>query len=1001
MKKPIMFTIIFSIIILTFIIASCALYGDVHKDNGVDSKDAVKLAQYLARWTIDFSAEDKKNADVHYDGEINAKDAVKLAQYLAGWKVTLGPSNNDVEVEADTLFGHPTDTTAPPDTTTPPETTSPSVDPDPVDGNGKLFEKLGLGQTIATDGKVKQAKVLENDTAEYIFSSSDIKNCAAGDVILFTFVMKADKATKITINPEMGTPINYQDKSNSLEYTVPAQWTKFYLPVENNGMEGISLTTKGKVYIGIADYENLGRVDIGSQELQLKSGMWMIDDFDSFSLSSADGISAGKTTGIIVSGDYIYSMGGGKFTVSNAKTKKVISTLSGFGTMRQMEMTEDGKYAIITGRQDGLYIVSLVDPEKPKILSSYNTIEQATGLCVAGDYAFVGNRTFGIEVVDISDPANPVHKGNIRSGEVQSCAVHNNIVYAGIWGECGVFMYDLANLENSPYLPMIGKVTTNGKGDGMSVIERDGRVYVLAATGHHLYDASYKDSLQNLAYGQGNGMDIYDVTDPANPIWVSTSKTDGRYYYNANDYWETEACYDAETDKWYAYLVNTYNGVYVYDVTDLSAPVRLTHVTIDLKAGSTPALTLADRTVVTSWDQSKTKRGPVASVVAKDGQLLIAGADSDIFVVDLPYAYSSDEEKHETTSVKVGNKFYEFANALTGGKFSSLKSGSYDHIKTTGQVMAAATNGNYLYIAAGSEGILVYNATTLEKLGRIAPSTENGRIGFALDVKVYGNKLFAAEDVAGLRVYDISGSFAYAPKLLSVYDDTKIVTQVTVASDGNFAVLHLSDNTVRVINTSSFDSATLKPVNILVEATGKSADRFSATGGVMYHHNLSPVIDDRYVVFWTHTGTEYWLDFGPAGSRLATPTIVSKGGTYAGSFKGGMSLNNGITSYEKDGVSYAIRIENKNARIQSDFSSYNYEKLFSLSITGKPEIVGDYMVLTNKQEGKIAFYRMDGTCLGVLTVNGNPDGAHTSGTKMYIPMGYQGLLIVDTATAFK
>ena len=132
-------------------------------------------------------------------------------------------------------------------------------------------------------------------------------------------------------------------------------------------------------------------------------------------------------------------------------------------------------------------------------------------------------------------------------------------------------------------------------------------------------------------------------------------------------------------------------------------------------------------------------------------------------------------------------------------------------------------------------------------------------------------------------------------------------------------------------------------------------------------------------------------------SRLDSKTTRE----WFGSFKGGMSLNNGITSYEKDGVSYAIRIENKNARIQSDFSSYNYEKLFSLSITGKPEIVGDYMVLTNKQEGKIAFYRMDGTCLGVLTVNGNPDGAHTSGTKMYIPMGYQGLLIVDTATAFK
>ena len=74
----------------------------------------------VAKWDIDFTEEDKKNADVHYDGVINAADAVKLAQYIAKWDIVLGPSGNvggddttggdnisggDIEVGAGDIFG--------------------------------------------------------------------------------------------------------------------------------------------------------------------------------------------------------------------------------------------------------------------------------------------------------------------------------------------------------------------------------------------------------------------------------------------------------------------------------------------------------------------------------------------------------------------------------------------------------------------------------------------------------------------------------------------------------------------------------------------------------------------------------------------------------------------------------------------------------------------------------------------------------------------------------
>lgn len=66
------------------------VYGDIYKDGFVNSKDSIKLSQYLAKWNVSLNSVTTELADVFYDGNINSKDAIKLGQYLAKWNVTLG-----------------------------------------------------------------------------------------------------------------------------------------------------------------------------------------------------------------------------------------------------------------------------------------------------------------------------------------------------------------------------------------------------------------------------------------------------------------------------------------------------------------------------------------------------------------------------------------------------------------------------------------------------------------------------------------------------------------------------------------------------------------------------------------------------------------------------------------------------------------------------------------------------------------------------------------------
>ncbi len=181
--------------------------GDVFKDGKINTKDSVRLNQYLADWNIELSDYEKSAADVFKDGKINTKDSVKLGQYLADWDVELASlfateqKSIAFEVENASAIGEYVDV------------------PVKITNNGGVagfkikvnYDKTRLTPVSVTKGNaltsgtmttnVDQGGNLENLKAVSVFWSnpSDVKTTGVAFVVRFKVL---DKENDIPINLE-------------------------------------------------------------------------------------------------------------------------------------------------------------------------------------------------------------------------------------------------------------------------------------------------------------------------------------------------------------------------------------------------------------------------------------------------------------------------------------------------------------------------------------------------------------------------------------------------------------------------------------------------------------------------------------------------------------------------------------------------------------------------------------------------------------------------------
>ena len=493
----------------------------------------------------------------------------------------------------------------------------------------------------------------------------------------------------------------------------------------------------------------------------------------------------------------------------------------------------------------------------------------------------------------------------------------------------------------------------------MSVAVFDGRTYLYAATGQHSYSClSFTAPTSDLRYGQGNGLDIFDVTDPTAPVWLSTSVIDGRFYTAGYDYWETEYGVDEQGHR-YVYLVSTYNGVYVYNVDDPRAPIRLAHICIPIPRTSERyhSISSATRVPILPYDQAFGGRSAVGAVTVGDGAMYIAGCHTDLHIFKNKNLLHACPEERDRTAVSPSEKE---AYPLEGeGAECRL-------YKTEGQIYAVESFGEYLYVSAGAEGIAVLTPE-MERVGGF--KTEGSVMWLEARRLADGRSVFySAERSEGLAIYELEGVDGFR----EIYRNKSIgcVRQVRVTDDGKYAALHIGRGEVKVISLDTLEIA----LEFIAPA-------------IMYHHNLTPIIKGRYIGVWDNTPMEWWIDLD------GTPALIRERA------RSRATLRTGITACGDKALEVTgggIVVFDPVSETAAEASEHGE------GIWGKPTVYGDILVACDRFKGLISFTDISDIknprILKSLTVRGNPDIALCRDGMAYIPLGYQGLMRVDIAS---
>ena len=641
---------------------------------------------------------------------------------------------------------------------------------------------------------------------------------------------------------------------------------------------------------------------------------------------------------------------GGSFRVCTAAgtDSKVLGELHGLGNMRQIEVSASAvsgrMIAAVTARECGLYIIDATDPAAPYVCCHYDSVEFGTGVAFCGKYVAVGCRSYGVELIDISVPEKPRHVSVIRAGEVQSVCFAEGILYTGSWGERQVNVFDV----NEVSMPKkLATIPLEGRGDGLVV--RDGILF--AATGQHLRPATGTDP-EDYGFGRGNGFVIWDVHDPANPVKLSATMLPVRFLCVFWDMWDVNLCGN------YAVVSNSIIGVWIYDISDLTAPVLKDHIAITTDHPAEDFIPILTRNkTMLPFDREKQMYAPVTGVAAVDGMLYVAARFQKLSVAKADYFI--EEHVPEKQLHEYGDYYMRYAGD---------EPGDAQIIPINGQAHAAAYLDGKVYAACGNGGLQVFGGDL-----KLLNSVELG--GFVLDVRVQDGLLYIAAGFAGLVIMRPEGDGLVEISRLSLGGAS--CAQVVPSANGRFVMAHTDDQHLTIIDVTD-------------KAAPRAAMLEHYVPGLIYHRQISrDGVGGRYYgCYWNNNYTR-WYDLS------GDVPILTKWKQGRLGFRGGVT---GLADMYKTLAVVEGGYVVCDIRDETEYADGNVVRIEGARLRGKPVVSGNILYVTNRLDGDVAVCDISDASVPKLVskynFSGHPDMACPVPGGAVIPLGHQGLAYI-------
>ncbi len=730
------------------------------------------------------------------------------------------------------------------------------------------------------------------------------------------------------------------------------QTQEYIFPLRNLGA-----VTKVSMYAEL-DYNDMLEMKDGgiyitniSDENAIAGGTYMVDEFESIQLSSENDVLPSMMDAIS-DGSYMYSVGSNALMVydisADPSNPIQIAQVDGLGNVRALTFVGNEENALaISARENGVWFVDISNPASPSILSHYDTFELATGIYGYGDYVAICSRYWGVELVDVTDISNPRFCSSVSNRkEYYDCCIEGHYLYVSAWAQKCVEVYDISDVCEPEFITTIA---LDGNGGGITV--QNGILYV--ATGYN----GQGDTTDTFApaYGTGNGMEIYDVSNPENNEWLSTSKIDGRYWISGYDHWKV--CVSGEI----AYFSSVSNGVYIFDISNPSAPIRMEHISIEIPSGS-PNYTALSNVYILPEGGNGAGREIITSVLPVEGFLYIMGNR------DGTYVYADSEAKLEQMDIE----------DLEGGERESERiwTENYEVIQfesdTAVYATASAEDGK-IYVASGRSGIYVLD----EKFNKQYEYKTEGEVK---DLILNGDYLYSAEGEAGFAVYSITASGLIEIGRCTADFQNVTFSTISLSGDGKHIIAQAGFSRICIIDVSNPSV----PVIVDIDSIGSMYSRNLCAGNVVTSSQ-----GELTAVFGR--GTINWYD---SRGSLYNSTANS----LTGESDGAAALGNLVLALKDQGYVYYDP-----TKVEEDaLDTLSVIKIEDVILRGKPVIKDDLMVVSYGYGHTIFLVDISDldnpSLIESIEVIGNPDVAEITEDYILIPLRNEGLLMLKEKT---